>query len=345
MRLPIVDQAFFAQRLAFLIDGGMPLLEALAVTERQLRSKDAKRVAATLHAEVSRGRSLGDGMQATGAFGGAAVTLVSVGERCGMLGRNLQRLADEMKKGRRLRRKVLGAMAYPCIVLTATCGIVVYLLASLLPKLLPMFAELHAELPPSTRAVIALSGFLRRYGAWMAAAAVTVLGCIRLLRLRPQMRQRCELALLRVPAIGPLLRDLQLARLGRSVGTMLSGGLSLRDACALAADPGAGAYDAQLLAMAEAVNEGRSLSSHLATQPKLFPEAFTQLVASGEESGKLPEAFLYLADHYEREIDESAAGLSATLEPALMLLTGAAVGFIAIAVISPMYSLTQSLHA
>lgn len=349
MRFSLLEQAFFAQRLAFLIEGDMPLTTALAACGQQMKSREARRVTEALRAEVSAGQSLSGAMRRqSGAFGTMAVTLVSVGESCGILGKNLQHLADELKKRERLRKKVLGALAYPVVVLAATCGVVTYLLAALLPKLLPVFAEMHAQLPMSTRLVIAASRTLRKHGLMMfavtAGLATTLVWAV---RRSARMRERAELALLRVPVAGTLLRHVRIVRMCRALGLLLCGGLTLRDACMLAADAGprAGTYDAHLRAMADAVNQGKPLSWHLSRHPALFPELVAQMVASGEESGKLPQAFLYLADHYDREIDDLTGALSTLLEPALMLCTGAAVGFIAMAVITPMYSLTQSLHA
>ena len=243
--------------------------------------------------------------------------------------------------------KIIGALTYPAVVLAAAFGIVVFLTASLLPKLLPMFLSLHVRLPASTRALLAASAFVRSSGLWvlmgLAGAGVVLASCI---RRSTRVLRWCEYAFLRVPAFGSLLRHASVAHFSRAVGTLLTSGLTLREACiACATVNGRGLYDLHFLTMAETVNRGNQLSTHLLRHPKLFPELFGQMIAAGEQSGKLPEAFLYLSDHYEREIDEAANGLSALLEPALMLFTGALVGFIAIAVISPMYAITQSLHA
>ncbi len=347
-RLSSQEQIFFAQRLAFLVEGGVPLMDALGVMRGQVRSRSCRRVIEALRSEIAAGHPLADGMRAfPGAFGASAVTLVSIGESCGLLGRNLQHLADELKKQQQLRRKIIGALTYPAVVLAAAFGIVVFLTASLLPKLLPMFLSLHVRLPASTRALLAASAFVRSSGLWvlmgLAGAGVVLASCI---RRSTRVLRWCEYAFLRVPAFGSLLRHASVAHFSRAVGTLLTSGLTLREACiACATVNGRGLYDLHFLTMAETVNRGNQLSTHLLRHPRLFPELFGQMIAAGEQSGKLPEAFLYLSDHYEREIDEAANGLSALLEPALMLFTGALVGFIAIAVISPMYAITQSLHA
>jgi type II secretory pathway component PulF len=341
------ERIFFAQRLAFLIDGGVPILDGLRMMAGQMRSRRCVRIIDALRDDVANGQSLSRSLRKfPAAFETMAVTLIDVGESCGLLSQNLHYLADELKKRRALRRKVTGALLYPALVIVATACITVFLTVSLLPKLMPMFMSLHMTLPASTRAVMAVSAFLQKRGL-MLLDALTACMLVLAIAIRRSVRVRigAERIVARLPVAGTLVRGINVAHFSRAVGLLL-GSMTLRDALTTYASMcGSALYKERFIAMGDAVERGEQMSACLRDQPRTFPELFAQMIAVGEQSGKLRETLFYLSDHYEREIDDAARDLSSLVEPVLMLGTGAVVGFIALSIITPMYAITQNLHA
>lgn len=341
------DQIFFAQRLAFLIDGDVSILDGLRILGEQVRSRGCARVIDAVRDDVANGRTLSASLgKFPAAFEEVAITLIRVGETCGLLSRNLHHLADELKKRRQLRRKIFGALLYPALVAAATLGITVFLTVYLLPKLTPIFLSMNMDLPASTRAVIGVSAFLRKRGFMvLAALAAFVVACVVAARRSARLRGGFARHVLKVPLIGRLVQYHNLAHFGRAAGLMLGSGMTLRDTLATHASMSGNVfYKRHFQAMSETVDRGERVSAYLRRYPKLFPDLFSQMIAVGEHSGKLSDAFLYLSEFYEREVDDSAKEMSDLIEPLLMIGTGALVGFIALAVISPMYAITRTLH-
>lgn len=341
------EQASFAKRLAFLIDAGVPLIEALSMLEAQAKTRTHGELLKRVVSATASGQSLSKSFAAFPRFfGNFAVQIVRVGESSGTLSGSLLHLAEELSKRERLRAKIAGALIYPAILTLATVGITVFLMTYLFPKLLPIFASLDAELPLTTRIIIGLSGFLASYG-WLLLLGVIVLSLLFVYvhKKSAWLRYASDELVLKIPFIGSMLQAYHVANASRTLGLLLRSGMRLSEALPVTAETAGNlVYKKCFLELSEAVIRGEKMSNGLARSSHYFPALFTNLVAVGERSGSLSETLLHLAELYDAEVDEFARNLSTLIEPLLMVVMGVIVGFIAIAIITPIYGITETLQ-
>ena len=346
-KLSITDQAFFAKRLSFLINAGVSLLEGLHMIREQTISKSYARVLDTVITDVSGGRSLSQSLSKfKNAFGDFAVSIISVGEQTGALSENLAYLAEELKKRQILRKKIVSALVYPIFITLATIGITSLLIVFIFPKIMPIFMSLNVALPLTTRILIFVSNFLANYGLWLLLGSVlTVIGLRILFKKSEKFHFFYDKLSLKIPVIGPMIQNYNLANVSRTLSLLLNGGMTLGEALPITARSTANfVYRYELDKLAEVEDRGDKISSHMKNYRKLFPDMLSQIISVGERSGNLSETLTYLSDMYESEVEESTKNLSSLIEPVLMVIMGVMVGFVAISIITPIYSITQGLQ-
>jgi len=344
--LSIKEQAMFVKRLSFLIHGGVPILESLRLLRRS-RSKNKTQIFDQIITDVERGQSLSTSMKKFRyIFGDFALSIVKVGESVGILDQNLNYLAEELKKKQELKRKVISALVYPCFIVAATLGIVVLLLTFVFPKVLPVFSTLKVQLPLPTRALIFLSGLVINYGFYIFAAVVLAVIIFWLLTKKSEtIKTAIHSLLLRLPFLGKMIQDYQLANFFRTFGLLLKSGIAVSEAMQIVTDSTSNlVYKNEFKKLAQGLSKGKKISSYLDDNPRLFPEIAVQMISTGEHSGNLSETLLYLAEMYEGEVSELTKNLSGVIEPFLMIFMGVLVGFIAISIIMPIYQITQTLQ-
>jgi type II secretory pathway component PulF len=339
------EQALFAKRLSFLVQAGIPLLECLYIMRAQAKGAQRIKMYDALVGDVERGQYLSTSLEKIGQVSGLAVHLVRVGEHSGTLSENLSYLADELHKRHELRRKVLSALVYPAFITAATLGLVALLTAYIFPKLMPVFAGLHAELPLSTKMLIATSSYLRSWGLLTLLACLAIGCAIAFARARSErVREWGDQALLRMPFAGRMARAYNQAGVCRTLGLLLKAGVSVPIAMSIMAQSTHNrVYRAAYARAAATLPAGERLSQALARESRLFPDLMSHMAGIGEATGNLSGTLLYLAGAYESEVDELAKNLSSSMEPALMLVMGSIVGFVAVSVITPIYGITQHL--
>jgi type II secretory pathway component PulF len=325
---------------------GLPIVEGLRMLKEESASRSGAFVYERLIEAVSRGQLLSRGLsEFEHAFGTFAISIVRVGEASGTLQENLDHLAEELRRQEALRRKVLGALIYPAIIITASIGIVVLLTVFVFPKIIPIFQSVKATLPWSTRMLIAISLFLKRWGIELTVSiAVIIVGTIALIRTDRRVRIRVHRALLYMPVIGRLSRSYNVASIARTLSLLLKSEVHIVPALELVeASIGNLSYREALASARERISRGQRLSAQLRGQTRLFPAIAVQMIAVGESTGDLTGTLSFVSDMYESEIDELTRNLTTMLEPVLMITMGLVVGFIAISIISPIYSITSSL--
>ena len=347
-RMSLRDQTFFSKRLSFLISAGVPVVECLHILKDQARSRGHSIMLSRIIADASNGQSLAKSFgKFPKIFSEFSLHIIRVGETSGTLSQNLGYLSNELKKRQALRRKVIGAFIYPAIVTVAMLGITVFLMVYLFPKILPIFASLNAKLPFTTRTVIALSDFFRLHGILIVLAIVALSAgyALSLRHVRP-FRSLMHRAMLRVPGFGMMIQYYNVANASRTLGLLLKSGLTLSEALPITSQTSTNlAYRREFAILGEAVLRGEKISTHLTKQRALFPDIFGHMIAVGERSGSLAETLVYLSELYEAEVDDFTKNLSTLVEPALMVMMGVLVGFIAVSIITPIYGITQNLHA
>lgn len=346
-RQSLREEAFMMRRLAFLLDSGMPLASAVGILESQGTgaAQDALRA---VRESVEEGKSLADAFSAFPRFVRASSgEIIRVGEISGTLADNLRCLADDLRKKSALRSRLLGALLYPAIVSIAAIALAAGLVLFIFPKIIPLFAAFGADVPFTTRVVLGAYRYLSAWGAATAAGIILAAAAwIFAVRRYAAVRRKAEAAALRVPALGPLIRAYHISNLARTLALLLKSGMTLRAALpATARATRPLLYREELLRIAASVERGGGIAAYLRERRALFPELVAQMVSVGESSGALADAFASLSAFYEHEVDESIQGLSALVEPALMIIMGFVVGWIAVSIVSPMYAITQHLHA
>jgi len=345
MRFPLQDRILFMKRLGMILRSGMPLMEGLHMLCDESRSRSGSFIYRSLIADVSNGQSLSTGLTRFDRhFGEFCVNIIRIGEASGTLRENLEYLADEMKRKQALKRKVAGALAYPAVIVVATVGIVVMLTVYIFPKIIPIFTSVRATLPLSTRILIVISSFLSAWGLWLFAGLVALsVGLAFLIRV-PRVHYRMDRLLLRIPLLGSLSRSYNLANISRTMSLLLRSDVRIVSSFDLvAASTRNLVYREELLAARDGIVQGQKISAQFRRRERLFPGMFTQMVAVGESTGNLSGAFEYISDMYEEEINELTKNLTTLLEPVLMIVMGIIVGFIAVSIITPIYSITQNL--
>lgn len=339
---PTAQLAVFTRQLATLLGAGLPLARALQILERQQRSPGFRAALREIVRALGGGRDFSTLLRENARwFPPLYASMARAGEASGRLGPVLGQLARLLEKAERLKGRVRAALCYPLVVSAVTAAIVVGLLVFVVPKFQVIFSDLlrGAPLPVLTQAVLGASQLVREH-VWIllggALACAIALAAVR--RTRPWQR-----ALLSLPVFGALLQKSAVARSSRTLATLLSGGVPILQALAIAQETAGNVVVAEVLARAQdRVREGSPLSVPLAAS-KHFPPMAASMVAVGEETGELAAMLEQVADAYDVEVDAAASGLTSVLEPALIVVLAAVVGTIVIALFLPIVRILQVL--
>lgn len=345
LRVSIQDQVLFARHLAVMARAGLSLLESLKMIQKETRSKSMLQVLKMVIDDISNGQFLSASLEKfKNIFGNLFINIIRVGESAGILSENLNYLADELKKKQEMRKKVIGALIYPAVIVFATFGITGLLVVFIFPKILPIFETLNVELPATTKFMIFLSHLVTNYGGITLGVVLLLITGFWLLLKVKKVKYFLSYALLYVPVFGNVFRDVNLSNMSRTLGLTLKSGIKVVEAISITAESLSHiVYQDALRKLGEEVKKGEEISPFLSKTPKLFPLVLSQMIAVGESSGNLSETLLYLSDFYESEVNDVTKNLSNVLEPVLMILMGIIVGFVAISIITPIYEVTQTI--
>lgn len=331
--------ALFTRQLSSLMVVS-PLEETLRTISRQTEKPKAQAILINVHAGVVEGLPLAEAMRREEpSFPPIFRAMVAAGENSGSLPSIADRLADMLEKQAQVRGKIIAALAYPIVLSLVAIGVVTGLMISVVPRVVEQFDNASRQLPMLTRVVIGISQFLSSWWwALLVLIALAVVGFIRSLR-NSAFKLRFDSALLRIPFIGKLIRDVHAASLARTLSTMIEARLPLVDGLRLATRTVSNAVQAQSLAgISEKVRAGGSLSTAL-REAGTFPPLLVYLAASGEAAGQLGVMLERAADYLEREFEAFTAAAMALLEPAIIVVMGTAVALIILAILLPILQL------
>ncbi|WP_299171826.1 type II secretion system inner membrane protein GspF [uncultured Brevundimonas sp.] len=334
-RLNSKTLALTTRQLATLISVA-PIEEALRTLALQADRPVVRRVLEGVHAGVMEGRRLSDAMSLQGqAFPPLYRAMVSAGEQSGALQPILERLADGLERDQQVRGKVITAVVYPSVLAMVAFGVIAILMTFVVPKVVDQFESMNQTLPLLTRMVIAVSDLMRNWG-WLillGLAGLVVAGVVA--RRRPEVRLRIDQAMLKLPVIGRLTRDLHGARMARTLSTMIAAGLPVLEGLTITARTVSNmALRRATEAMAEAVREGGGLSAAM-RRADVFPPLLVYMTASGESSGRLEPMLERAADYLEREFSTFTAVMLSLLEPAIIVVMGGVVAMIVLSILLP----------
>jgi len=338
------ERIVFIKKLAIMAKAGIPIDGAIKMMEKNAPRRAVGNLIVDLRLAVEQGKPLARAMKNAGVFGDLAVNLVHIGESSGSLAQNLDYLSGEMQKKRELKRNVAAALIYPIFILIATVGIVIFLSVYIFPKILPVFSGLKGDLPWSTTLLIFLAALLRDY--WWLAVILFLAAALawRLLIRTEKAKFFFDYWLLRLPMLGAIFKNYHMANSCRALCLLLRGGAGIVASLELAGkSSGNSAYCRAFEKSALAARSGGSIGKNMAEE-KIFPSLAAQIICAGEASGSLEDSLICVARMCEDEMNGAAKNLSAAVEPVLMIFAGLLVGFVATAIITPIYGITQLLQ-
>ena len=332
------------RQLATLVKAGMPLLRALRTVRDLLDPGPLREVFTAIASDVEAGVKFSESLSAHPSwFPPFYVNMVRAGEVGGLLDEILKRLAELLEKQARLRERVKSALMYPAFVMVVAVGILIVLMAFVVPTFLGMFTELGSALPLPTRILITACNFVRG-GWWIVLLALAGLWALLRMGLKtPRGRRLVDQTLLRAPGIGSLVERLLISRFARTLGTLIASGVPILSALeTVRATVMNVVIDEALQDVERSLKVGESLARPMELSG-VFPPLVTRMVALGEETGQLDRMLMQVADSYDEEVEVQLAGLTQLLEPLLIVFVGGVVGFIVIAMFLPLMSLTKLL--
>ena len=336
----------FTRQLAILLQANLPLLKALEVMIRQERNVRFKDCLSQIADQVRSGNKFSEGlMQHTKVFDRLYINMISAGEAGGVLDVVLARLAEFMEKAQRTKKKVKSAMTYPIVVITVAVLIVFLLMVVVVPKFQSIFDDMldGAPLPAPTRLVIGTSHFL---GNNIIISVLVVFGVVFGIKFLKQTKNGLKASnwlAINLPKIGVLVRKVNIARITRTFGTLLSSGVPILQALTITKDiTGNVFYATALSRIHDHVRDGESLSAQMSRE-KVFPDIVTSMVDVGEETGELSEMLNRIADNYDEDVDNSVAGITSIIEPIMIVFLAVVVGFIVIALFLPIVEIIKQM--
>ncbi|MBL7057972.1 type II secretion system F family protein [Patescibacteria group bacterium] len=343
-KVNLTQKAFFSKNLAVMLASGLGIVEALDISVDSTKGK-FKTILQGVAKSVESGRSLSDGFKMyPKVFPAFFISAVYAGEESGTLEENLNQVAIQFKKEKELVDKIKGAMIYPAVILVAGLILSFFVAFFILPKILPLFEGFGVELPFTTRVLISFSHFMDEYKAfipWFLIGSFFFLNWL--------LRQKFTFPvthkiLLSFPVVKTISRGVNLARFSRTLGTLLMSGLNIDEALDITGNAvGNYYYKQSIMSTSVRIQKGSLLSECLDKYESLYPRITSRMIRVGEESGKLDETLMYIAEFYEEEVDNATKSLSVALEPILLVVIGFAVGFLALAIITPIYNITGSI--
>ena len=334
--------AMFTRQLHVLVSTGTPLVQGLMALERQVRDASWKAVIADVRKRVEEGSSLSDAMsEYPEYFDTVARILIAAGESSGNFDAMLDRLALLTRKQLYVRRLVIGALVYPSLLLTVSLGVLTVMLTFVLPRFVELFESLDMPLPPSTQFLMAVSSVLTGYW-WLVLGAVagSTVG-VRMWVATPSGRRTWDAIVLMLPQFGKMAKSFATAKVTRLLGVLIQGKVPLLDALHLTRDATKNAFYVELIVKAEeAVTKGEAISAAFADERLIAPAVY-EAMRNGEKSGQIGPLLLHVADFLDEENEIIVKSLTTILEPVIMIVLGALVGFVAVSMFTPLFDLTS----
>jgi len=338
------QKVIFAKDLSLMLKSGLVLSEAMEIIEEQSTGK-MKKVSKGLLNSIRSGQTLSSSLgRYPKVFSLFFVNIVNAGELSGNLEKNLENIAEELRKENDLISKIKGALYYPVTVMIAAFFMGLAMAFLVLPKITPLFEGLKVKLPLSTRVLIWMSHQISAYGVWLFFGIIIFIYFIYWLVRKEFSKPFTNWILIKMPVIKTIVIKTNLARFCRILGSLLKSGISIDEATDIANKALSNYYYKKALTkISRHVSQGGKLSEGLEEFADLFPRITTRMIKVGEKSGNLDETLFYLADSYEAEVDNSTKSLATLIEPILLLIIGLTVAFLALSIITPIYQITGNI--
>ncbi|HET6863865.1 MAG TPA: type II secretion system F family protein [Candidatus Saccharimonadales bacterium] len=346
-KVKLRDLVIFTRELSTMINAGVPLPRALSTMQSQFDNKVFQDTIASINHDVEAGQPLGDAMaKFPTIFNDVYVNMVRAGEAGGILDDILKRLAGQVEKDSSIRKKIKSAMAYPVVIMCVTIIAFFGIMLFIIPKIGKIFTDLggpNAKLPVQTRLLLAISNFMLHNIIFIVIISAALIFSFRHYIKTEKGKYRWHGFLLRLPIVGNIVTKVAVARFSRTFSSLMGSGVSVLDALEVTGRAvGNKVIQKELSEVAVAVKNGQPLGKQLLTA-KFFPPIVGQMLSVGEETGKVDEVLIKVADFYEEEVDAVIDGLASIIEPIMIIVLGSVVGLIAASVMGPIASLSKNI--
>ena len=344
-RIKNIDKITFARNTANMLAAGLPLSRALGVSERQTPNAKLKDVFRKLNISISGGKTFNESLaEYPKIFPTVFISMVKSGEESGNLAQSLKDVSIQMEKTYLLQKKIKGAMMYPTIIFIVMIIVAFLMMIYVVPRLTKTFKDLKTDLPSSTKLIIFISDFLAQNALLsLGGLVVVIVGIIYFFKTKLG-KDIFDTVILKVPVVSQIVIESNSARTARTMSSLLSAGVDIVTAVRITGEVlQNNKYKKALKKLEMVVEKGDPMSSVFETESKIYPAFVAEMVSVGEETGKLSDMLLGVANFYENEVDQKTKDLSTIIEPVLMVFIGGAVGFFAISMITPMYSVMNNI--
>lgn len=338
------DIVVFARQFATMIDAGLPLVQCLDILHSQQENPTFKKMLKSIKEDVEGGATFADALKKfPKVFDDLFVNMIAAGEAGGILDVILNRLSSYMEKAMKLKKQVKGAMTYPIIVLVVAGIVVAVIMVFVIPVFQDMFAGFGSALPAPTQLVVNMSNFSRRYILHMIGVLVLVIVAFKWFYGTEKGRMLVDDLLLKIPVFGILLKKVAVAKFTRTLGTMLSSGVSILEGLKIVAKTaGNKTVETAVFNVRTAISEGQTIAGPLA-ESGVFPSMVVQMIAVGESTGALDAMLGKIADFYDDEVDAAVGNLTAMIEPFMMVFLGVVVGGLIVAMYLPIFKMAGAV--
>ncbi|MFH1575352.1 MAG: type II secretion system F family protein [Candidatus Nealsonbacteria bacterium] len=339
------DKIMFTRNLKVMISSGISIPRSLKILAEQSENKTLKRALVGISEKIIKGENFSDSIASyPNIFSQLFCSMIKVGEESGTLEKNFDILAKQMEREYSLKSKIQEAMMYPSVIILAMMGIGIMMLVMVVPNLAKTFEELEAELPLTTKIVIGLGTFLAEKWHFAIFLMIIFLFLGRIFLKTKKGKTMFDTMLLKLPVISMIVKKTNSAYTVRTLGSLVAAGVPLVRSLEIVAQTlGNVFYKTAIMDSLEKVKKGEKLSASLGCYHNLYPLMVVQMIEVGEETGETSAILEKLGDFFEEEISQATRNLAAVIEPILMLIIGGVVGFFAISMVQPMYSMLRSI--
>lgn len=334
----------FTRQLSTLQDAGLPVLRSLRILERQMKPSTLKNALIDVVDDVESGSSLSEALgKHPKCFNRLYVNMVRAGEAGGALEVILQRLSEFLEKGQSLKRKVVGAMVYPAVVIFVAVAILTFIMVAIIPKFKKIFDEFGLSLPWATKTLINVSNWMADYWWTIPLFPMSIYLLVKLIRMSKAGNYALDRALLWVPVLGALVEKTIVARTMRTLGTLISSGVPILEAINIVKETANNAvFERMFQRVLESIREGETIADPL-RESRLVDDMVTNMVEVGEETGDLDTMLYKIADFYDEWVDTLVKSLISLLEPIMIVFLGFTIGAIVISLFLPLIKLLEGL--
>lgn len=343
----MIQKMLFTRELALYLKSAVPLSEALSSLGQHEQLPRFKGIIARLQEDIENGQSFAHALaRHPKVFDGLYISLVSIGEASGTLPKSLEQLANFLERSYALRKKVGSIFLYPSMIIASALALGGFITVYILPQLVRLFGSFRIELPLATKILLGFAGLIERHGIVLLISFAAIVVGLRLVLTLGWAKRFAHRAILSVPIVGPFFRQYYLAAFFHDTGVLLQSGMPIAEVFLVEEKTHRNAVFSALSAdLGRALQGGQALWQEIELhQAALFPPLVAKMIAAGERSGKLEETFFYLSDFFDAEVDRSVKNFTILLEPFLLIVIGAIVAFLAVAILAPIYSLSGSIH-